>query len=403
MSINDIQRRLLDAIEERELRALVWGYVDGSLSRAETIALAPGRDEDLVEDLIDRCLLFEREGRIRSRFAETVRLLVRSRQIFKSEQWRSAPRLVADFRIDRRPRLFPQRDVPAADVWNGIPPAYRDDSLRRAAWDALTCDERGGPMELARFQQRSIERLLRDDADGTATIVTAGTGSGKTFCFYLPALVEVAAQVAQGTTHTLALAVYPRKELLKDQLREALRLAAKIRPVLEARGKRHLRIGVFYGDIPYNWRVIEKYPAWKPTANGDGYVCPFVRCPTCEGDLTWYRSDAEQARTIERLRCSRPECDDIDEVVLTRDALRAAGCDVLFITSESLNQRLADRTMRPILGLDQPFALRPRFVLLDEVHTYAGTSRRPGGPHTAPLASRGRSFAALGRAVCNPA
>ena len=75
--------RLLAAIEERELRSLQWGYVDGSIARDDVEDLAAalvGDDhaDDLVEELIDRRLAFEVRGatgpRVRSRFGEGVRL-----------------------------------------------------------------------------------------------------------------------------------------------------------------------------------------------------------------------------------------------------------------------------------------------------------------------------------------
>ena len=108
--------QLLFRIEEIEVRSLIWGYVDGALSRHDVSQLAqdnaPDEDpEDLIEDLIDRRLLFEvgNDG-LRSRFAEGVRLFARLRQLFRHRPWQTAPRLVSDFRVDLRPRRYPDRD-----------------------------------------------------------------------------------------------------------------------------------------------------------------------------------------------------------------------------------------------------------------------------------------------------
>ena len=330
--MNNDARTLLDAVEQAELRSLTWGYVEGSLTLAEVVrmarassalssALSDANCEDLVEDLIDAQLLFERQGRVRSRFAETVRLLVRSKQIFQTDQWRGAPRLVADFRIDRRPRVFPRRDISPTTVWSQLSPETRADELKRAAWSALTSDAVGAGIPFAGFQGRSAVRLLTESESDAATIVTAGTGSGKTYCFYLPALTEIAAQVARGAQHTQALALYPRVELLKDQLREAVGLTERLGAVLCERSARAIRIGVYYGDTPHNWAHLngERRPkTWQSVAGG--YACPYLRCTKCGSSLAWLESDAVAGE--ERLRCTAGRCDGVvSNVVLTRDRL----------------------------------------------------------------------------------
>lgn len=379
-------RIVLDAVEQAELRSLTWGYVEGSLTLAEVVRMARASSalssglsdadcEDLVEDLIDAQLLFERQGRLRSRFAETVRLLVRSKQIFQANQWRGAPRLVADFRIDRRSRVFPRRDISPETVWSQFPPETQADALKRAAWSALTSDAVGGGIPLAGFQGRSAVRLLTESESDAATIVTAGTGSGKTYCFYLPALTEIAAQVARGAQHTQALALYPRVELLKDQLREAVGLTERLGAVLRERSARAIRIGVYYGDTPHSWAHLksERRPkTWQSVAGG--YACPYLRCTKCGSSLAWLESDAVAGE--ERLRCTAGRCDGVvSNVVLTRDRLKQLGCDLLFITTESLNARMTEKGLRHVLGIDRTSETKPTFVLLDEVHTYAG---RPG-------------------------
>ncbi|TIX77966.1 MAG: hypothetical protein E5V24_27345, partial [Mesorhizobium sp.] len=79
------------------MRSLEWGFTDGSLSEDEAYALgdtvvvgapAGGADgQDLVEELIEARLIFEMpdmggDVRIRSRFAEMMRLLAANRQLF---------------------------------------------------------------------------------------------------------------------------------------------------------------------------------------------------------------------------------------------------------------------------------------------------------------------------------
>ena len=122
---------VLDRIEAIEMRSLEWGFTYGSLGEDEAFALGDATCEasgatstdgqDLVEELIEAKLIFELasvggEVRIRSRFAEMMRLLAANRQLFPNKPWQGAPSLVADFRVDCRPRRFPQRLRLPADI-----------------------------------------------------------------------------------------------------------------------------------------------------------------------------------------------------------------------------------------------------------------------------------------------
>ena len=104
--------QLLDAVETIEMRSLAWGYAEGSLSQGEIMSLGSPL---ALDELRDAELLIELSNgnglrRYRSRFAEMMRLLFRSRQLFPGRPWIGAPRLVSDFRVDRRPRRYPKRD-----------------------------------------------------------------------------------------------------------------------------------------------------------------------------------------------------------------------------------------------------------------------------------------------------
>lgn len=371
--------RLLDEIERKELQSLTWGYVDGSLSRESAIRLSQqvldgekssGDAEDLVEELIERGLVFEVNGdRIRSRIAETVRLLSRLKQMFSEDQWYGAPRLVSDFRIDIRRRRYPRRDRPAGMVAAEHASILRTTALRRSLWQALT----GTPeLTLAAFQERSLLRLLEAPSDA-ATIVTAGTGSGKTLAFYLPAFLQVAEYVKAGEHWVKVLAIYPRIELLKDQLAEAFRRARMTDAVLLEHGARRLSIGGLFSATPNSVSVQDVSAKWRK--RGNAYVCPWLDCEACKGELLWHERDI--AENVELLVCSTPSCHtriDGSQLVLTRATLISRPPDILFTTTEMLNQRMSDLRMRALFGIGQLDHRKPRFALLDEVHTSVGTS-----------------------------
>jgi len=376
---------LLDQIESIEMRSLEWGFTNGSMSETETLALAHDiatgggssvDGEDLVEELISAKLIFELQSvgvgiRIRSRFAELMRLLVANRQLFPNRPWQGAPHLVADFRVDRRPRRFPHRGRLPSDVLAEQASTIAPSELKRDLWRALT--SRPG-MKLAAFQERAALRLATPTPTQDAgTIVTAGTGSGKTIAFYLPGMLRIGEAI--GADYWVkAIAIYPRTELLKDQFAEAFRMARSIDGPLEAHHRRPLRIGALFGATPTiasRRELTEK----KWPQRGQNFVCPWMRCPSCDGELLWKQADIDCE--TERLFCERQECNGSvtkDHVVLTRKRLRREPPDILFTTTEMLNQRLSDHWMRRLFGVGITPSKRPFLALLDEVHTYAGAS-----------------------------
>ena len=117
-------------------------------------------------------------------------------------------------------------------------------------------------------------------------IVGAGTSSGKTLAFYIPAFAAIAEQARPGSAHVHTLAIYPRRELLRDQLREAVLSASRVGDVLTGSGRRAVRIGALYGDTPSNPNALGQYG--KPGPGGwlrrsDGFICPYLTCPHCDG------------------------------------------------------------------------------------------------------------------------
>ncbi len=360
---------LLNAIEDVERQSLAWGDVDGSISPEEAIRLASpffgDGAEGAVEALIEASILyvFDQPGageRYRSRFAETVRLLARSRQIFSGEAWRGAPPLVADFRVDMRPRRYAARSLDRGQVaanMGGL------DKLQKAVWAAVA------PERLAAFQIRATEALLATGEGDRGTIVTAGTGSGKTLAFYLPVFLSLAQHIRPSEAWVKAIAIYPRNELLKDQLSEAYRNAGRCADVFRAAKGRPIRLGTFYGDTPRQADV-ESLSRWPK--RGTDFLCPFLRC-VCGGEFRWLLADIEVH--CERLTCA--VCgtkSDQERLALTRDSQTRHPPDILFTTTEMVNRSLSDPRRFELFGISRPRGRRPAFLLLDEAHTYSGVS-----------------------------
>lgn len=410
MSVMDTDLdRLLDAIEQTELTSLRWGYVEGSLSEEDLERLARGtlvtdeaNTEDLVEALIDRALLREvrqPDGsyRYRSRFAESARLLRDLKLLVPQRPWSSAPNLVSDYRVDARPRRAPRRDVPADEAIEALGLATPSAGIRREFAEALLgrTGRAGEGLRLSAFQVRAGQAILRSHQSSRGVVVSAGTGSGKTLAFYLPALIEIGMWVEKAEHWTKAIALYPRVELLKDQLSEAFRLARQLDVALVRTGRRAITLGSLFSLTPRSASLDAVRQADWPAAGRVGFICPFLVCPLCGGELVWRQADL--AKGMERLSCSRaPRCAGEvsgEHVVLTRERAVERPPDIVFTTAEMVNQRLSDTRRRVVLGVHPQANRRVRLILLDEIHTYVGTT----GAQTALVLRRWQH--AIGRPV----
>lgn len=381
---------LLDALEDAELPLLSWGVTSGSLAHEEVLEIIEqhqaggagqhehGTPEGTLDGLLRAALLFRlprsSPPRYRTRLAETVRLATRLRQLFgpadltqpAASWWEQGRTLVADYRLHTAPRRYPRRNLPLR--------ACLEELDEVPGWGALQADiaaVQAGDRNLARFQldaALSIYRSLRE-MHSRGVIIGAGTGSGKTLAFYLPAFAAMAPGLRPGKFQVHTLALYPRKELLRDQLREAITAAHSVASALEKAGMRRIRIGALYGDTPTNGndRRLAGGPGQAWRLRGQDLVCPYLSCPECSSELLWARVD--RARGIDRLRCASCHVA-VEDLALTRESLQARPPDLLFTTTEMLSRTASTPGLGSLLGWRS--AAAPRLVLLDEVHTYAG-------------------------------
>jgi hypothetical protein len=388
----------LDALEQREAKVLVWGLVDAALNIEEVFELLNSVFESekyrnitsqsdctifdsgqLLQKLRELGLIFEVPSRRldttqrwRTRMAEGLRLLSRLRQLMprhrNSDGWNSAPTLVADYRLLWRPRRYPKRNLNVSVATEALEnEVHSDDTLQSIRhW----LGKSSSTWQLSRFQLEAAVRVLAslEKQRITGTLVSAGTGSGKTLAFYLPALSWLASQKmsSPNSSGVRILAIYPRNELLKDQLSEVYSQSRKFDDLLGPRGGKAISLGVLYGDTPNNLNQTQ----FKWT----GGVCSFFKCPQprCDGDM--HVADDDLKTKNERLTCIR--CGNVVEsskLRITRDSLQINPPDILFTSVEMLNQRMSDSGMRHLFGLGPLAQFSPSLVLLDEVHVYSGT------------------------------
>ncbi|TDW18959.1 protein DpdJ [Kribbella kalugense] len=380
--------RVLDRLESLEDPLLCWGVVDGGFSDDELREviereLTESREweldaEAVIEAMKARALLIYDPNtappRWRTRNGETIRLVARLRQIFLDKSWQDGTNLISDFRYARRPRFYPKRDQPWDTLFDDLSGIA---DVQRSVIDVMTLRD-GKHDDLSGFQVRATRQILTglQSQVTTATVVGAGTGSGKTNAFYLPAFSYLAG-IEDSSAWTRALAVYPRIELLKDQLDTAFAHARRLDGLWQSLHGRPMSIGALYGSTPANaGNAKAAYTGWGKRSNG--MVSPQLRCPgdgyqRCGGELIWPFADID--REVERLVCNtcRREFDQ-SQVVLTRKRMQNNPPDLLFVTTEMLNRGLSDLQLRRPLGIDVAQAMKPRMMLLDEIHTYDGTT-----------------------------
>lgn len=389
----------LSFLEKREERLLSWGFYDVAFEPAaveaaleqeggeklvaawETLRRDGVGMADLLSDMEYERLLYKvSSGSYRTRFAEAVRLLARQRQLFRPEDWAVGPALVSDIKMHLTPRRYPRRDQSAEDCWKDLAPHCSRPELQRDLFYALAADREGKPVEFSGFQRRAFAHILqRYGSQGqSGSVVSAGTGAGKTKAFYVPTFLAVAADVAsRPTRHPRVIAIYPRNVLLADQLREALSEAAKLRPVLERHQVRPLTFGALLGDTPWKRELepqrpgTESYLNWEREAGG--WRVPFVQSPVSpEAHLIWRDEDRGRGSTaLYRAGASQPDVPD-GTLVLTREQIQHEPPDVLFLSLEMLHKEMGSPDWWRALGINGNKDEAPRLLLLDEVHSYNG-------------------------------
>lgn len=362
--MDDAALEALTAVELAEARLLAWGAVGAEWAEEELLSVLAkhGDSAELLKRLVGATLVVRTpSGGYRSRSAETVRLIATLRQSFRNQRVGDGRPLVLDHRFLHRPRRRPTRDVPAQEVLTEL-----RELLGSAGVEAA---QRLVPSTLSGFQRRSIRSILDalGSADPTGIMVTAGTGAGKTLAFYLPLLAWLADHVrSRRRPQTVGLALYPRNELLKDQLRALLGYVMRMHA--NAPGAPALSLATWFGPTPASAFAVGK--SWSE--RGQDYVCPYLRCLDCDGILVW-RGEDVRAR-VERLVCVNASCGaDVDGkfLRLTRDSARRNPADLMLSTTESLNRQLSAPGNLGAFGV-RPSTLAA--VLLDEVHTYEGTT-----------------------------
>lgn len=398
MTLQQFTGEFLTFLEQRETRLLSWGFYSVRWTPQEIEAAFPNEAPTALRSAWQP---FEAEGRTlrwlltrmlqhrlvyavphagdayRTRFAEGIRLLSNLRQMFKEGDWAIGPRLVSDLKIHLAPRTYPRRDQSAGAVWDRLRAwcPSQDEPLMASCFRALAAGRDGNVINFAGFQVRAFEHILeRYGASGfSGSVICAGTGSGKTKAFYIPAFLRIATEL-RGEPFTKLIAIYPRNVLLADQLREAIAEAEKLRPVLTAADLRPIRFGALLGDTPnehwFNATTPRPYH-WERRSQGS--VIPYLKSPVDgRSDLIWRDADRQARRTcLYREGATTPDVES-GVLALTREELAMSPPDVLFLSLEMLNREMCNPRWQAAFGMRRGAGRAPRLLLLDEVHAHQG-------------------------------
>jgi superfamily II DNA or RNA helicase len=398
----------LSFLETREQRLLAWGFYDISFTPIEMYSLlqTEGSPElqqqwadlksdgwsmaDFVDEMAHANLMYivdSSQNRFRTRFAETVRLTARLKQMFSEDQWPTAPNLVSDIKIHLKPRKYPKRNQPAEECWHEVKDFATKPKFQKQIFEKLAENvSEGGLFEFSSFQKRAFSHLLsKYDSPGfSGSVICAGTGAGKTKAFYVPAILGAATELNEEP-FTKIIAIYPRNVLLADQFREALSEVMKLNSVLGECGARPFRLGALLGETPYQRAFstvdtrsgklqIEKFNKWRRIGRSGDFVIPYLKSPLDpDAELVWKEQDRKAGRTCLYRADGRNPLPDVPDglLSLTREDLMASPPDILFLSLEMLNRELGNPKWSKTFGIRKR-KLTPRFLLLDEVHSYEG-------------------------------
>lgn len=398
VNLHTFSAELLTLLEREEAGLLVWGFYDTAFTPEDVEArvlsnlTGPMRNQWekfasegwtpqlLLQEMANAGLLFQpRAGDVyRSRFCEFVRLSAHLRQRFSDADWTSAPNLVGDLKLHLSWRRYPDLTESAADCLAELHASFTQPDLQTSVFNALA-QRNGQAMKFSGFQRRAFVRILGQYAhpQTSGTVISAGTGAGKTKAFYMPAFLGIAAELS-GCPFTKVIAVYPRNVLLADQLREAMSEVAKLWPAYAQFKLRPIRFAALLGPTPHaNWftpnaqgQYLAARRGWRRVS--DGWIVPYLQSPA-DGrtELIWRDSDRVAGRTALYTNAGTQPVVPDGELAITREQMIHSPPDVLFLSLEMLNREMGNPEWRAVFGLDDS---RPpvRLVLLDEMHTHEG-------------------------------
>jgi len=201
------------------------------------------------------------------------------------------------------------------------------------------------------------EKAIRAIASAKTTLVSTGTGSGKTECFLYPVMSRcLALRDENAPAGIIAIFVYPMNALAEDQL-------GRLRGLLAGTG---IPFGMYVGKTPENNAGIAGEQLPRGSSRAD------------------YEAAAERARAEKRGSAVHPP-----EERASREQMRKPGEQPRILLTNVKQLELLLTRQADVELFD---GVRLEYLVFDEAHTYSGAT----GAETASLIRRLRAFCGRG-------
>ena len=417
-TIKRLADEILTFIEQREAEQVAYGIYDVTMTGVEVIDnFKPSEDivltaEQKTEALRNALVQLANDLQIirfnqvespddwifRSRITETVRLLSKLRQrIVRDNNLKAAhrisnsKRLVADIKFSVASRRVPRRNIAVQTCMT--PLLIGDTEQQRTANLLLEVINTYLPKlrEMSGFQKRTLERILEaielkaQEGIEKGVVVTASTGAGKTYAFFLPVLAKmVLERCLRGQEGVKAICIYPRVALSENQLTDFIEILFYLNQVLAKYNLPKLTIGVESGAAVYQIRDFQdttddrkqknsKNRGWTFNEEYIGYLSPFAYCVGTDGKACKKDKQRLLVRPTDSKTLICPICDQrYPFIQFSRDVMAKHPPDLLIATTESLHRRLLSTKYQYLFGNDKFCA--PSVVMLDEIHLQTSTA-----------------------------
>ena len=203
---------------------------------------------------------------------------------------------------------------------------------------------------LFKHQENAIRNIVKFERN---TIVSSGTGSGKTEAFLIPVLNEC---VKSEVTGIKAILIYPTNALANDQvnrIRDILFTLNKKRGVR----KREITFGIYTGPTA---RTIF---GTSGELNTDLIYLSY-RCPSCNRNDA-LKCNQENGKVV--LTCRHEKDIKIKFQIFTRKELQNNPPDILITNYAMLQRIMVNQKDKPLFEKN-----KIKFLVLDEIHAYGG-------------------------------